>query len=137
MKKLIAIVAAVTALFISANNVNAQKGKPTVITKVGDTLKSGKDTVYITIINALDKLKSVEINISKVSGTVAGSAVLQRSNGSNVWYTFSDTLTLSDIALQGKFWTVSPNIAASIRVRIIRSNGVGVPTIHYLRREEE
>lgn len=136
MKKFIAI----TVFSFLAIFVHAQVNAPVTVTKTGDTLNVTNDTVYINLNQIPDGLKSVEINVNKVSGTLAGSARLQQSNGGSIWYdagsSANDTLAIGNVQLQGKIWTANANVCANLRVMIIRTNGVAIPVVYYVRRDD-
>lgn len=140
MKQFVTIIAVIAAVFSFCNNSNAQVHEPITVIKTGDTLNATNDTVYINLMSVPNGLTSVEINISKVSGTLAGSARLQQSNGGSIWYdagsSINDTLAIGNTATQGKLWSITTPGTANLRLMLIRTNGVAIPTVYYVRREE-
>lgn len=63
---------------------------------------------------------TVQLNIIKISGTVAGSAYVQGSLDNVNWFTVSDTLTLAD-ATQVKIWALGTAQHLYYRVRVVTS----------------
>lgn len=60
---------------------------------------------------------SAQVIVTKLSGTVGGTCVLQGSlSGGTSWDNIStDTLTLTDVASQTKVWQIAPAIYPNVR----------------------
>ena len=88
----------------------------TNFTNSGDTItNSGTVSATAEIKNAGGI--GIQAVVTKISGTVAGTAVLQGSLDGSSYYTIStDTLTLSDVSSQTLIWTVSENYYINYKV---------------------
>jgi len=88
----------------------------TNFTNSGDTItNSGTVSATAEIKNAGGV--SVQAVVTKISGTVAGTAVLQGSLDGTTYYTFAaDTLTLSDVSSQTLIWNVAENYYVNYKV---------------------
>lgn len=113
--------------------VSAQK--PITSKLNGDTLTNA-DTVYVTLTGELDGLAGIQVSITKISGTVAGNAILEGSIDGSAWVTVvADTLTFSNTALQSKVWSLSSNSYKTYRVRCITSGTQSCrPAVAWIRR---
>lgn len=105
MKKLLIISSFIIALCISAI---AQTSVTTSMTNNGSTLtNAGSDTVY-TQIQGTYKTVSVQAVLTKVSGTVAGNAVLFASvDGTNYVQISTDSLLMTNQTTNTKIWVVN------------------------------
>ena len=88
----------------------------TNFTNSGDTItNSGTVSATAEIKNAGGV--SIQAVVTKISGTVAGTAVLQGSLDGSTYYTFAaDTLTLSDVSSQTLIWNVAENYYVNYKV---------------------
>ena len=88
----------------------------TNFTNSGDTItNSGTVSATAEIKNAGGV--SIQAVVTKISGTVAGTAVLQGSLDGSTYYTFAaDTLTLSDVSSQTLIWNVAENYYINYKV---------------------
>ena len=76
----------------------------------GDSIVNGGSSAVSFKAGGGETSMAVQIVVSKNSGTVAGSCVLQASLDNSNWYiASSDTLSLTDVALQTQIWTIAPN----------------------------
>lgn len=83
-----------------------------------DTL-TNVDTSYLTFVQLGSKVKSFEIDATKISGTVAGKVYLQGSVSGNYWANI-DSLVLADVAtLQAKVVLPTVTSYASYRTKCI------------------
>lgn len=131
MKKLMAVLLIAVLAFI-APNANAQSS---VLIPSTDTL-TNTDTVAIALPQATGGYYAVGIQavVTKVSGTVAGTAIIQGSLDGTNWKTIgSDTLTLSNVATNTHIWSITPSVYQYHRVYFISSGGsqVSVPKVRY------
>jgi hypothetical protein len=111
MKKLLILL----VITIASLSVQAQSK----ITSAKDT-NTNATTTYITYTSLPSKIKSVQYVVTKISGTVAGSATLQGSiDGVN--FTGIDTLTLSDQATNTRFYTFPATTYYAYRVKFTTS----------------
>lgn len=102
MKKLFSLIFIVCALAF-ANDVNAQvlQGTDTITDADGATVSFTPNGGNVTA--------SVQIVVNKLSGTVAGNCWLGYSLDGAVYEAGTDTLTLTDAALNTKVWVITPN----------------------------
>lgn len=130
MKKLMAVLLIAVLAFI-APNANAQSS---VLISSTDTLTNA-DTVNISLPQATGGYYAVGIQavVSKVSGTVSGSAIIQGSLDGTNWVTIgSDTLTFTDAATNTKVWAITPSVYQYHRVKFISAGTVvAVPKVRY------
>ena len=104
MKKLLFLLVAMIAMI----TVDAQKAVFTM---------TGSDTIVNTASVSVSQTYSSEYGnvafqavVTKVSGTVAGTVLLQGSlDGTNYVDISTDTLSLTDVATQSKLWSVDAN----------------------------
>ena len=99
-----------------------------------DTL-SNTDTAYISLPQATGGYYAVGIQavVSKVSGTVAGTAIIQGSlDGTNYVDIGTDTLTFTNVTTNTKVWAITPSVYQYHRVKFISSGTVvAVPKVRY------
>jgi ABC-type maltose transport system permease subunit len=130
MKNFIAVLLIAVFAFI-APNVQAQSS---VLVPSTDTL-TNTDTAFISLPTATGGYYAVGIQavVSKVSGTVAGTAIIQGSlDGTNYVDIGTDTLTFSNVATNTKVWAITPSVYQYHRVRFISSGTVvAVPKVRY------
>jgi hypothetical protein len=107
MKKVLFIIGLMFAVCFAANAQFASgKQLPGVTT---DSIKTGALVVtkYISLSGGYIST-SVQVNVSKVSGTPAGSVKIYGSvDGTNYVLASTDTLAISNIALGTKIWTIT------------------------------
>lgn len=104
---------------------------------VSDTVvNAGTEYATLKVANSGSNV-SVQIVATKISGTVAGTAVLQASNdGVNYVSIGADTLTLTNVTTNTHLWSVSANPYIYYRVKVTGS-GTMVATIKgYLVRRD-
>lgn len=111
---------------------HAQIVKQQTIAAADDTLTNA-DTA--TVILSLDgTFKSVEAEVVKISGTVAGTATFQGQTLDGGTWADIDALTLTNVADQYKLFAVpNPRTYKAYRVRIITSTGVVIPKVFTCR----
>lgn len=127
MKRILLAVVIVCGLSAAAV---AQSGKMTQ-NKVTAT---NADTIYLTpnIVNPADH-SAFQLNVLKVSGTVAGSAVLNCSEDGTNWFAVpgADTLTLTN-ASNFKRWQLGAVNSKMYRIKLITSGTqVSTPTAYF------
>lgn len=92
------------------------------------------DTAKISL-EVDDNAKSVQVVVTRLSGTAAGRAVLKASNdGVNFIAVGPDTLTFSNQVTNTKFWTLSPLLYNQYQVEVITSGTVTASAKGYLLR---
>lgn len=118
--------------FIPTKHSDAQIVKQMTITAADDTLTNA-DTATVSL--TLDgSFKSVEAQVIKVSGTVAGSAKFQGQTLDGGTWADVDALSLTDVSSQYKIFSVpNPRTYKAYRVIIITSSGTVVPKVFTLR----
>jgi hypothetical protein len=141
MKKLLLLLA-ITASLLAAqsftNTVHAQVVKTLTPSAADDTLVNA-DTAFITV-DMLNNATAVEGHVEKISGTVAGTIVLQGSiDGTN--YDDISSLTLANVATNYKVYPLHPAtgklIYAKYRLRFITSGTCSVKPKGYLLRRSD
>jgi hypothetical protein len=111
---------------------------PEVVTlnNVKDTAIDATNTVYATITKIKSKVKAFEVTVTKISGTTAGSVVLQ-GRVANRWVQI-DTMVLWNTATQSKVFTVSATTYSDYRAALTGSGTQrSLVSISYLRRTDE
>jgi hypothetical protein len=130
MKKLLSVLL-IAALAFIAPQANAQSS---VLVSSTDTLTNA-DTVYISLPTATGGYYAVGIQavVSKVSGTVAGTAIIQGSlDGTNYVDIGTDTLTFTNVTTNTKVWAITPSVYQYHRVKFLSSGTVvAVPKVRY------
>lgn len=130
MKKLLSVLL-IAALAFIAPQVNAQSS---VLISSTDTLND-VETVNIALPTATGGYYAVGIQavVTKVSGTVAGTAIIQGSLDGTNWVNIgSDTLTLSNVTTNTKVWAITPSVYQYHRVQFVSSGTmVAVPKVRY------
>jgi hypothetical protein len=112
---------------------HAQIVKQLTITAADDTLTNA-DTA--TVVLSLDgTFKSVEAEVVKISGTVAGTATFQGQTLDGGTWADIDALTLTNVADQYKLFAVpNPRTYKAYRIRIITSGTtVVIPKVYTCR----
>jgi hypothetical protein len=138
MKRTILFIA---IMFSLAVHVTAQTSlssdNPYSYTKTGDTLVNA-DTVMLQLVRYDNGLASIQPIVTKVSGTVAGYALLQATNDGSTWTNVNtDTMKLADQPVNcSKLWK-DVSSYRDIRVLFITTGtSVCVPSIAYTRRQQ-
>lgn len=130
MKKFLSVLL-IAALAFIAPQANAQSS---VLVSSTDTLTNA-DTVYISLPTATGGYYAVGIQavVSKVSGTVAGTAIIQGSlDGTNYVDIGTDTLTFTNVTTNTKVWAITPSVYQYHRVKFLSSGTVvAVPKVRY------
>jgi hypothetical protein len=132
MKKFLLIAVLLSAFIVS----NAQDYTMT-ISAADDTLTAGVSGSATFTQAGYKEIIRFDFTVTKVSGTVAGTATLQGLGGDGVtWYTVPGTsaFTITDVATQGTAWAVSPSSFASYRIRFVNTTGVFIPKAYALVR---
>jgi len=126
MKNLILFLFVVLASF----GASAQTQYTYSMTGSGDTLTdTGTDSVYYAL-NSYYKTVTVQFEVTKISGTVAGTAKLYATvDGSNYTQIATDTLALADVTTNSKIWVVSGSPYAKYKVEVV---GVGTQTSSFV-----
>lgn len=132
MKKLLfALMVFMVAAVFTAPEAKAQAA---VLVSSTDTL-TNVDTVNIALPTATGGYYAVAIQgtVTKVSGTISGTAIIQGSLDGTNWQTIgTDTLTFTDQATNFKIWALTPSVYQYHRVRFISAGTmVGVPKVRY------
>lgn len=131
MKKLLSILALVAVFAFSGVESKAQSA---VLISSTDTLNDA-ETVYISLPTLTGGYYAIGIQakVTKVSGTVAGTAIIQGSlDGTNYVTIGSDTLTFSDQATNTKVWAITPSVYQYHRVKFVSSGTqVSIPKVYY------
>ena len=106
----------------------------TNFTNSGDTItNSGTVSATAEIKNAGGV--SIQAVVTKISGTVAGTAVLQGSLDGSTYYTFAaDTLTLSDVSSQTLIWNVAENYYINYKVLFTESGTMSAKAEAFYRK---
>lgn len=110
-------------------------------TAKGDTVENtGSITKPITLTKNFTA-GSIQVVNTKVSGTVAGTSILQYSVDGTNWKTFDsvgDTLTNTNVATNSKIWDLNPVLYPYYRVVTTGSGTMKALTraYAYLKREE-
>lgn len=134
MKKLIFF--ALFAVMIAAG-ASAQRIAPQTMTGTGDTVtNAGTDSLTYTMTTNNTNMISIHLSVSRISGTLAGTATLYGSNNDSTWfaiptekvndtagfnYRTSDVLTLTNVAAVSKIWVVSPAVYKRYKVVVTGS----------------
>lgn len=108
-----------SALFMLVGlNASAQYGK-----LVSDSNKTFVDTVTNTTtktkfikITGYQDVITIQANIEKISGTVAGSVWVSGSIDGSYYQSISDTLTATNVAKQSRIWTFNPSLYSYYKV---------------------
>ena len=88
------------------------------MTNSGDTITNTGTVNLDATIKGSQNVVGFQVVIAKLSGTVAGTVVLQASlDGTNYNTISTDTLTLTDVTTQSNLWTVSPNSYLNYRLK--------------------
>ncbi len=110
--------------------------KPEKVTVVAPDTAINADTVAIVFTGIPSKIKSFQATAKKVNGTVAGKVYLQGTNDGN-WLNI-DSLTVTDVALTTKHFTIPSTIYYSYRAYYITTGTQrSVLNFTYLRRQDE
>lgn len=133
MKK--TILFALLAVMIAAG-ASAQRIAPQTMTGTGDTVtNTGTKTLTYTMTTNNHNMVSIHLSVSRISGTLAGTATLYGSNNDSTWYAIptekvndtvgvnyntSDVLTLTNAAVE-KIWVVSPAVYKKYKVSVTGS----------------
>lgn len=131
MKKLLSILALVAVFAFSGLESKAQAA---VLISSTDTLNNA-ETAYIGLPTLTGGYYSIGIQavVTKVSGTVGGTAIIQGSlDGTNYVTIGSTTLTFSDQAVNTNVWEITPSVYQYHRVKFVSSGTqVSIPKVYY------
>lgn len=118
------------SFFASAQSASSSRVK-------GDTSVNTAAVTVALPASAVDGLTGIQITYSRLSGTISGgTAVLQGSIDGVSWSGVgTDTLTLTNVATQGRVWPISTNAYRLYRV-VISPTGTqsGIPFVSWLKR---
>jgi hypothetical protein len=91
------------------------------------------DTAFLKLDMATDDVKSIQVVVTRLTGTAGGKAILRGSNdGVNFIAVGPDTLTLTNAVTNTKFWTLSSPLYAQYKVEVISVNGCTLSAKGYL-----
>lgn len=114
MKKLFLLV----ALVIGIASISQAQAPKRMSVAVGDTLVN-TDTLYKTFdISAGYAVVGVQVVVTKISGTVAGNVILQKTMDGTNWHNV-DTLVLSNVATNAEMFEFQAPAAGKMRVQFI------------------
>jgi hypothetical protein len=102
----------------------------------GDTMTNAT-TQTLTTDLTLNNLVGVQATVIKVSGTVAGTAILQGTIDGVGWQPI-DTLTLANVATNTQVFSITPATHSYRQYRVVFTTSgtqVSVPRIAWLRRQ--
>lgn len=132
MKKL--LFALTIALTLSVFMTESVKAQSSVLVSSTDTLTNA-DTANISLPTATGGYYAVGIQavVTKVSGTAAGTAIIQGSLDGTNWVNIgTDTLTFANQTINTKVWAITPSVYQYHRVRFISSGTtVLIPKVRY------
>lgn len=110
------------------------KAQSAVLVSSTDTLNDA-ETAYISLPTLTGGYYSIGIQavVTKVSGTVGGTAIIQGSlDGTNYVTIGSDTLTLANQATNTFIWSLTPSTYQYHRVKFVSSGTqVSIPKVYY------
>lgn len=131
MKYLLSVLLLIAVTAFTAPQINAQAS---VLVPSTATLTNAQ-TVYIDLPQATGGYYAVGIQaiVTKVSGTVAGSAIIEGSlDGTNYVTIGSTTLTFADVAVNTIVWAITPSVYQYHRVKFVSSGTVvATPKVRY------
>jgi hypothetical protein len=131
MKKILSVLFLIAAIAFTAPQAHSQAS---VLITSTDTLVN-TDTAYISLPTATGGYYAVGIQavVTKVSGTAAGTAIIQGSlDGTNYVTIGTDTLTFTNVTTNTKVWEITPSVYQYHRVRFISSGTVvEIPKVRY------
>lgn len=117
MKKLILLLSIIAFISIDAKSQLTMAGS--------DTIVNTASVSVTTTLNQAYQVASFQAIVTKVSGTVDGTVLLEASNdGTNYIAISTDTLNLTDVATNTKLWTVT-----SAPYKYYRLKGTGSGTM--------
>jgi uncharacterized membrane protein len=130
VKKLIFLLMSVLGLLSVAQAQTPISSKAT-----GDTATDAT-TKYVSTGVAFKDMVGIQVIVTKVSGTVAGTVLLQGTiDGTNYVDVNTDTLTLTNQATNTKVWALSSVPYRIYRVKLTTTGTqVSIPSIAWLRR---
>lgn len=103
---------------------------------VGDTMTNA-NTQTISTDLTLNSLVGIQASVVKVSGTVAGTAILQGTIDGVGWQAI-DTLTLANVATNTEVWAITPDTNNYRQYRVVfatTGTQVSIPRVAWLRRQ--
>lgn len=111
---------------------------PDRIVSATDT-NTNATTTYVTFASIKSKVKSFQATVTKISGTVAGTVLLQGTIDGSAWVDLNtDTLTLANQATNTKVWTITSTSYNSYRAKFTTTGTqVSYMTLAYMRRPDE
>jgi len=135
-------------LFCGLAFIGQSQNTVTTMTGSGDTITNATPDAVLLPVNYTHENLSVQIRVTKISGTVAGTAILSASNdGVNYVAIGSDTLTLTDVTTNTKIWpltnanylyykvtvTGSGTMTASIHGKLYASGSINKHVVNNLK----
>lgn len=134
MKKFLLFLIAALTFAVAAQAQST--GKRTISAKDTNT---NATTTYVTYAGVGEKVKSFQVAVTKISGTVAGTCLLQGTvDGTNWVDVNTDTLTLANQTTNTKVWIISATSYYSYRLKFT-TTGTQVSSAIFtiMRRPEE
>lgn len=134
MKKTLSILLVSFGLMLCMNS-NAQV---VTMTGSGDTI-TNTETEYIYYKAATNYVVSVQVQVTKLSGTVAGTVILEGSIDGTNYTTIreADTLTMTNTTSQGYLWTFSPSPYVYYRIKGTGSGTMAARIYGYMVSKKE
>lgn len=108
------------------------------MTGSGDTVTNA-ETEYILYKAQTNYMVGIQLQVTKLSGTVAGTATIEASiDGTNyVTIPDADTLTLTNVSSQGLLWNFSPSPYVYYRLKITGSGTMAARVYGYMVSKKE
>ncbi len=136
MKKILSVSLA-SVLLLIGSIASAQSGKYNMATTNGlylDTVVNAGAKSATVQVNGYMKTVAVQVTVTKISGTVGGTAVLQGSlDGVNYYnVTGASSFTLTDVANQGTAWSLVDPGYLYYRVLVTGSGTMSASLYAYL-----
>jgi len=139
MKKLLAIIVIVCACAVSHAQTLSQQGSLYVYTSALDT-NTNATTSYLYFNGIPGHVKSMQLTVTKISGTVAGTVIIDASNDGVAWVPAGagDTLTLANQASNSGLFPFTGTYYKSYRARFT-TTGTQVSSLlaTLVRRQDE
>lgn len=125
MRKLLILLGLIAMSFSANAQVVAMKA---TTGNTSDTVTNTGTEVLSTQVNGYNEVVTVQLTVTKISGTVAGTAILQGSLDGTTWTTLNhasttgnDTITLTNVTTNSAIWVVEPSKYLYYRVSVTGS----------------
>lgn len=130
MKKFLFIIIAAFTL-VTASFAQATSFSKTITNPLSNIVNTGVDTLTTSVTNSY-YIHGLQLTVTKVSGTVGGSAVLYGTIDGTNWVATGDTVSLTNVATQSTILTKTNSVYTKYQWRITGTGTMSARATAYI-----